>query len=97
MWRGALIARLSGAGVRGTADLRRALGFHLSQEGGAARICAGRRSGGEGGLEARKHPREGAGILTSLTESDGLVELPEAVTTVKPGDEVGFLPYAVLR
>jgi molybdopterin molybdotransferase len=49
------------------------------------------------GIEAQAHPREGAGILTSLTETDGLVELREAVTRVEPGDRVGFLPYAVLR
>ena len=48
-------------------------------------------------LEAQKHPREGAGILTSLTETDGLVELSEAVTRVEPGEKVGFLPYALLR
>jgi molybdopterin molybdotransferase len=50
----------------------------------------------DGGLLASKHPREGAGIVTSLTETDGLVELPEPVTRVEPGDSVGFLPYASL-
>jgi molybdopterin molybdotransferase len=52
---------------------------------------------GQGRVIARKHPREGAGIITSLTETDGLVELPEAITSVAPGDVVGFLSYAVLR
>ncbi|MGL4444790.1 MAG: molybdopterin molybdotransferase MoeA, partial [Alsobacter sp.] len=52
---------------------------------------------GQGRVVARKHPREGAGIITSLTETDGLVELPEAITSVAPGDVVGFLSYAVLR
>jgi molybdopterin molybdotransferase len=47
-------------------------------------------------LEASKHPQDGAGVITSLTETDGLVELPENVTTVEPGSTVGFLPYAVL-
>ena len=50
----------------------------------------------DGKLEARKHPREGAGIVTSLTETDGLAELPENVTRVEPGDALAFLPYAVL-
>jgi len=49
-----------------------------------------------GRLVASKHPREGAGILTSLTETDGLVELPEDVTCVGAGDTVGFLPYSSL-
>ena len=51
----------------------------------------------EGGLVARKHPRDGAGVLTSLTETDGLVELPEPVTEVKTGDTVAFVGYAALR
>ena len=51
----------------------------------------------DGRLVAQKHPVEGAGVLTSLTETDGLVELGEDVVTVAPGDRVGFLSYAVLR
>ena len=50
----------------------------------------------DGALEASKHPQDGAGVITSLTETDGLVELSEDVTTVEPGSTVGFLPYAVL-
>jgi molybdopterin molybdotransferase len=45
---------------------------------------------------ARKHPREGAGMLSSLTGTDGLVELPEDGLAVQPGDEVAFYPYAGL-
>jgi molybdopterin molybdotransferase len=52
--------------------------------------------GADGAVEAVKHAQEGAGIITSLTETDGLVELPEDVTTVEPGSTVGFLSYAAL-
>jgi molybdopterin molybdotransferase len=52
--------------------------------------------GSDGEIEAVKHPRDGAGILTSLTETDGLVELPEDVTAIEPGARVGFLSYAML-
>jgi molybdopterin molybdotransferase len=51
---------------------------------------------GDGVVEAVKHAQEGAGVITSLTETDGLVELPEDATTVEPGSTVGFLSYAVL-
>ncbi|SEF87314.1 gephyrin-like molybdotransferase Glp [Bosea lathyri] len=51
----------------------------------------------DGVVEAQKHPREGAGIITSLTETDGLVELPESVTQIQAGEMVGFLAYALLR
>ena len=43
-----------------------------------------------------KFPREGAGLLSSLAETDGLVELGEEVTQVAPGQMVGFLSYANL-
>ncbi len=52
--------------------------------------------GDDGATEARKFPREGAGLLSSLVESDGLVELGEEVRTVAPGDTVAFLPYSEL-
>ncbi|MGA9332194.1 MAG: gephyrin-like molybdotransferase Glp [Bradyrhizobium sp.] len=47
-------------------------------------------------LEAIKFPREGAGLLSSLVETDGLVELGEPIVKVEPGDSVGFLGYASL-
>jgi|SRR5579872_586522 len=50
----------------------------------------------DGALEAVKFPREGAGLLSSLVDTDGLVELGEAIVKVKPGDSVGFLGYATL-
>jgi len=50
----------------------------------------------DGMLEAIKFPREGAGLLSSLVETDGLVELGEAATLVEPGQSVGFLSYASL-
>src|ERR1700754_680170 len=54
------------------------------------------RKGADGALEAVKFPREGAGLLSSLVETDGLVELGEDVTKVEPGQTVGFLAYASL-
>ena len=58
------------------------------------RVALARRPDGQ--LEAKKYPREGAGVITSLTETDGLAELGEDVTQVEPGTTVGFLPYAML-
>lgn len=54
------------------------------------------RKGSDGALEVVKFPREGAGLLSSLIETDGLVELGEEVTQVSPGQVVGFLSYAHL-
>jgi len=47
-------------------------------------------------LVATRFAREGAGLLTSLTESDGFAELPEEVTAVAPGDALRVLPFAAL-
>lgn len=47
----------------------------------------------DGGIAAHKHAQDGAGILSSLTATHGLVEVPEAVTSVAPGNVVGFLSY----
>ncbi len=42
---------------------------------------------------AHKFPRDGAGILSSMVESDGLVVLGEALTRLEVGGEVDFLPF----
>jgi molybdopterin molybdotransferase len=54
------------------------------------------RHGADGVLEAIKFPREGAGLLSSLVDTDGLVELAEDVTKVVSGETVGFLGYEKL-
>jgi molybdopterin molybdotransferase len=50
----------------------------------------------DGTLEAVKFPREGAGLLSSLVDTDGVVELPESVTRVEPGQIVDCFTYASL-
>jgi len=56
-------------------------------------VRASLRTGADGSLEAVKFPREGAGLLSSLIDSDGLVELGEDIIKVEPGMRVGFLDY----
>ena len=48
----------------------------------------------DGAPVARKFPRDGAGILTSMVQSDGLVELPEELTELAPGTMVDYLPFS---
>src|SRR3954449_8128443 len=59
-------------------------------------VRANLRRAEDGALEVTKFPREGAGLLSSLVETDGLVELGEEITKVEPGQIVGFLAYASL-
>jgi molybdopterin molybdotransferase len=48
----------------------------------------------DGTLVARKFPRDGAGILSSMVNSDGLVELPEPLTRLDAGSMVSYLPFS---
>ncbi|WP_438275980.1 molybdopterin molybdotransferase MoeA [Nitrobacter sp.] len=59
-------------------------------------VRASLRRADDGAIEAIKFPREGAGLLSSLVDTDGLVELGETMTRVEPGQRVRFLPYASL-
>ena len=36
-------------------------------------------------------------MLTSLTRTHGLVELPEDVVAIAPGDAVNFIDYDLIR
>ena len=45
------------------------------------------------GVSVKKFRSSGAGILTSMVAADGLVELPEDIESVAPGDVVQFLPF----
>ena len=54
------------------------------------------RPAADGTIEVFKHAQDGAGVITSLTETDGLAELAEDVTSVESGATIGFLSYALL-
>jgi molybdopterin molybdotransferase len=56
-------------------------------------IRASLEADGTGGWIARKFPRDGAGILSSMVESDGFVVLGETLTQLESGGEVEFLPF----
>ena len=45
-------------------------------------------------IAARKYPKDGAGILSSIVGSDGFVIIDEAADGLQPGAMVDFLPYA---
>jgi molybdopterin molybdotransferase len=92
-----LLLRLAGAESEPLVALPVRAGFAYRKKAGRreyVRVKLARAA--DGAVEAIKHAQEGAGIITSLTETDGLVELPEDTTTVTPGATVGFLSYAAL-
>ena len=69
--------------------------FEISKKAGRREFLRGKLSVDEAGRQAvRKFPRDGSGLITSLRESDGLIEIPEEITAVKRGELVMFLPYS---
>ena len=92
-----LIAALSGADLPAPRATPVISGFRYSKKAGRreyVRVHLSRRD--DGAMVARKYEMDGAGVITSLTRTDGLVELPEDVKKVEPGDAVGFIDYALL-
>jgi molybdopterin molybdotransferase len=53
-------------------------------------------AGPDGRTWVQRIEREGSGILTSLAEADGLVEVAEDTTRIAPGDPVEFVPFSEL-
>jgi molybdopterin molybdotransferase len=47
-------------------------------------------------LRAKRYPVEGAGIISSLTGTDGLVRLPLDLTAVEEGEALEFLPFSAM-
>jgi molybdopterin molybdotransferase len=92
-----LLMRLAGATPVPVAAMPvRAAFSYRKKKGRREYVRVGLRRAADGAIEAVKHPQEGAGILTSLTETDGLAELEEDRIEVTPGSTVGFLSYASL-
>ena len=43
---------------------------------------------------AIRYPKDGAGILSSIVQSDGLAMLDEEISDLAPGTIVDFLPFS---
>jgi molybdopterin molybdotransferase len=92
-----LLLRLSGAAPEPLLAMpARATFAYKKRKGRREYVRVKLRAAADGTIEAVKYEQDGAGILTSLTETDGLAELGEDVTRIDPGDTVGFLSYASL-
>ena len=92
-----LLLRLAGAAATPLAPLPVRAAFPYRKKGGRREyVRVGLRTAADGTIEAVKYAQDGAGVITSLTETAGLVELAEDVTTIEPGATVGFLSYAAL-
>jgi molybdopterin molybdotransferase len=74
----------------------RAAFAYKKKKGRREYVRASLQDASDGSLEAVKFPREGAGLLSSLADTDGIIELGEDVERVNPGQTVRFLAYPIL-
>ncbi|MFQ5775821.1 MAG: gephyrin-like molybdotransferase Glp [Kiloniellaceae bacterium] len=89
-----MILRLMGASALAPHHFRVRADFAYKKKKDRREWVRARLVGGDGGWRAVKFPRDGAGILSSMVESEGLVELPEEMTHLEPGTMVEFLPFS---
>lgn len=91
------VLRLAGAADTEPVSYRVTAGFDMKKKGGRVEWVRCRlRRDGAGALVAERFAREGSGILASMVASDGLVELPEAMTKIEKGMAIDFFPYGEL-
>jgi molybdopterin molybdotransferase len=90
-----LVLRLSGAAVTPPHRFPVTAGFDYTKRSNRREYVRARLArDAAGSLRAEKFPRDGAGILSSMIDSDGLVEIGEGVSRVASGDTVAFLPFS---
>ena len=90
-----VVLRLMGCAVTGAVRYRLPAAFSYRKQPGRREFLRGRLVDGPA---VDKFAADGSGILSSMTSSDGLLDLDEAVTDITPGDAVWFLPFSeVLR
>ena len=91
-----IVAALSGASVAPIPRQIVTAGFGYTKKAGRREYVRVSLRAEDGRLVAEKYPVDGAGVLTSLTRTDGLVELAEETTVVEPGAAVPFLDYRLI-
>ncbi len=89
-----VLMRLAGAGNIQTTRFPVVAGFDYKKKQGRREWARVRvMADADGRLVARKEHSSGAGILTSMVDADGLVELGEDVTGLKAGEMCDFVPF----
>jgi molybdopterin molybdotransferase len=89
-----VLAHLGGAALQPVTSLRVRSTFSQKKRAGRREyVRVNVSSGSDGVLEARRFPKEGAALLTSLTTTDGIAEIPEETTAVAAGDFITFYPH----
>jgi molybdopterin molybdotransferase len=91
-----VIARLAGATWPEPQAFVVPATFDLRKKPGRTELLRARLVQSADGPRAELIRRQGSGILTSLTDADGLVEVAPETTRISPGDPVRFLVFSEL-
>jgi len=67
--------------------------FSMKKKAGRTEFMRSVLQQSEEGLRVSSYAKQGSGVLSSLVEADGLVELAEDLTQVEEGDLVTFFPF----
>jgi molybdopterin molybdotransferase len=89
-----LILRLAGAEAVAPLLLPVMAGFTYRKKAGRREYLRASLMRENGNAVARRYPKDGAGILSSIVQSDGFVVLGESVSDVAPGAAVDFLAFS---
>jgi molybdopterin molybdotransferase len=89
-----LILRLGGAKGKAPLAFPVEAGFAYRKKAGRREYVRATLQRDGGRLIALKYPRDGAGILSSIVQSDGFAVIGEEVTDLAPGATIDFLPFS---
>ena len=89
-----MLARLQGAACREPRRFPLPAGFAIANKKPDRReFWRGWIEEEEGRLVLKKFARDGSALISGLRQADGLIEVPEETTDVRPGDILGFIPF----
>lgn len=88
-----LVLRLMGASVPDLPRYPVKADFDFVRKPGRKEWLRGRVEVRSGQLVAQKFRTESSGALSSMVWADGLLEILEDVSEIKPGDNLGYLPF----
>jgi molybdopterin molybdotransferase len=89
-----VLTRLAGGAWPEPARFPLVAAFSQKKKAGRREFWRARLVRDDGRLLAAKFPRDGSGLISSLREADGLIEVGEEVQDVREGDLVNFIPFS---
>ena len=89
-----LILRLAGAVISPPLTFPVQAGFSYRKKAGRREYLRATLTREGGAVVARKYPKDGAGILSSIVQSDGFAILDESLSDLEVGGMIDFLPFS---